>query len=403
MRLSFLIPSKNRLELLRFTVESILRQGYSDFEIIISDNASNQDYSAFVSNLNDGRIRYHRASKPVSVTENWNNALTLACGDYVLMLGDDDALTPWFASHVTRLLDSAREPDIVYFASYHYCYPGVMPREPKGYLADVRNSRFFKDRSGPFELPLEEARMVAKGAFDFRYLFGFNSQHFLFRGDFVKSMESLGGLFQSPYPDTFSAVASFLNANSIVVIPEPMVMIGISPKSFGYYYFNKIATEGYEFLDSEQVSKDIRKALEHAVIPGDTNNTNWLISVEAARRALAPDRALEVNIERYRLLQMIAFLQDIYLNKTRQAGERTQFQALLNDFEREVFGLLCAAVEFSDDDQNGCAKLFDAFRRQLGQFWPAQVSMLDIGEHSNILDAYDWLAQNQSRLFPSEG
>ena len=327
----------------------------------------------------------------------------MARGDYVLMLGDDDALTPWFASQVTKLLDSTRRPDIVYFASYHYCYPDVMPMEPKGYLADVRNSRFCKDRSGPFELPLEQARMVAEAAFDFRYLFGFNSQHFLFRADFVKSMESLGGLFQSPYPDTFSAVVSFLKANSIAVIPEPMVMIGISPKSFGYYYFNKLVTEGYEFLDNEQVSKDVRQALEHAVIPGDKNNTNWLISVEVARLALAPERALNVNIERYRLLQIVAFLQGMYCDKTRQPPERTQFETLLNDFEREVFGLLCAVVESSDGSQNDLAKLFDAFRRQLGQFWPAQVSMLDIGRHSNILDAYDWLAKNQSKVMRRKG
>src|SRR3954453_1392630 len=174
MRFSFLIPSKNRLELLRFAVESILRQAYPDFEIIISDNASDQNYSAFVDNLNDTRIRYHRTSAPVSVTENWNNALRMARGDYVLMLGDDDALTPWFASQITRLLDSRRAPDIIYVASYHYCYPKVMPSEPKGYLADVRNSVFFKDRRGPFDLSLEQARGVAVAAFDFRYQFGFN-------------------------------------------------------------------------------------------------------------------------------------------------------------------------------------------------------------------------------------
>ena len=391
---SFLIPSKNRLKLLKFAVDSILRQDHGNFEIVISDNASEQDYSGFVDEIGDGRVVYQRVPEPISVTENWNRALEMASGDYVLMLGDDDALAPWFLSRVSKLIGTTPQPDIIYFAAYHYCYPNVMPGTPAGYLADVRNSMFFKDREGPFPLPLEQAQSVAKAACDFRYLFGFNSQHFLFRAGFLKEIAAIGGIFQSPFPDTFAAIVSFLRARSVMVVPEPMVIIGISPQSFGYYYFNDRQTEGYEFLDNDKVSTEVRDSLRDVLLSGDANNTNWLVAVEVARRALASDIALSVNLERYRILQIVAFLRSIYLKNIRQKSEMQEFASKLTQSEQVVFGALRAAIEAAGlGGRNHVIGVFEVIDRQLEQFWPAQVTMIDIGQHSNIGDAFKWLAR----------
>ena len=48
MKISFLIPTKDRLSLLRNTIASILDQGEADIEIIIADNASTEDYRSYV-------------------------------------------------------------------------------------------------------------------------------------------------------------------------------------------------------------------------------------------------------------------------------------------------------------------------------------------------------------------
>ncbi len=268
----------------------------------------------------------------------------MATGEYVLMLGDDDALVPGCVKRLVELISAEHNPDIVYMAAYHYCYPNVMPSASRGYLADVRNSAFFKDREGPFLLPLEQAQAVARAAGDFRYKFGFNSQHFLFRAGFLKSLSAMGGIFQGPYPDTFAAVVSFLNAKSIVAVPEPMVIIGISPKSFGYYYFNNKQTEGYEFLDNAKVSVEVRDTLRDVLLPGDGNNTNWLIAVEVARRALAPGIALTINTKRYRIFQIIAFLKNMYFNGVARQSDIDKFISMLSRPERLIFAVLHAGV-----------------------------------------------------------
>lgn len=401
MKISFLIPSKNRLELLKLAVDSVRRQVGADFEIIIADNASSEDYRGFVAQLNDARIVYERAEQPLSVTENWNRALRLATGDYILMLGDDDALTSGYLARMLRLIQEYQQPDIVFTASYHYCYPKVIPGVPAGYLADVRNSVFFKGRTKPFLLPLEEARRAARAVGDFRYLFGFNSQHFLFRAGFLRSLSTKFGInpgiesiFQSPYPDTFAATVSFFYAQSVVVVPTPMVIIGISPKSFGYYYFNDLQNEGYKFLENEEVEAEARDSVKKYFLPGDQNNTHWLVAVETARRALPEEIGLTVNIERYRRLQMLAFLRGVHQKKVRPKEEIEPFAASLTAAERNEFDTMQAEIEkttLAGPDQLG--QLFSSWDQKLEQFCPADINMLPIGSHANVGDALRWLAR----------
>jgi glycosyltransferase involved in cell wall biosynthesis len=402
MKFSFLIPSKNRLELLSQAVDSIVRQGYEDFEIVITDNASEQDYAGYIERIGDERIIYSRSPTSISVTQNWNNALNLASGDYILMLGDDDALTPGFIHQVLRLIEDIKFPDILFFAAYHYCYPGVILTSPKGYLADVRNSEFFEGQDAPFRLLPEQAHRAAKAVFDMRYLFGFNSQHFLFRAGFLKDIasSSIGSIFQSPYPDTFAAAVSFLKAKTIVVVPYPLVMIGISPKSFGYYYFNNLRTEGSDFLDNELVSADIRKSLSNAVLPGNSNNTNWLIAAEAARQALAPDFELPINIARYRTLQIVVFLRDIFVTKVRKLDELDQLASKLSQTESIFLTLLLSTIDSINTSPKHIINMFDAWDKTLEQFCPAKISMLDIGQHKSIIDAFNWLAKHPAPIKP---
>ena len=86
MKFSVLLPTRNRLEYLRYAVETVRRQDYDNWEIIVSDNDSAEDIRGFVDALADDRIVYLRTGSFVPVTENWNNALSHSTGDYVVML-----------------------------------------------------------------------------------------------------------------------------------------------------------------------------------------------------------------------------------------------------------------------------------------------------------------------------
>ena len=63
MKFSILIPTRNRLDLLRYAVDSVRRQDYDDWEIVVSDNASTQDVAGYVRGLGDARVRYFRSDR----------------------------------------------------------------------------------------------------------------------------------------------------------------------------------------------------------------------------------------------------------------------------------------------------------------------------------------------------
>src|SRR5918997_95547 len=101
---SVLLPTRNRLDYLRYAIETVLRQDDPDWEIVVSDNDSEEDIAGHVRGLGDDRVRYVRTASFVPVTENWNNALEHSIGRYAVMLGDDDGLMPGYVARVRELV-----------------------------------------------------------------------------------------------------------------------------------------------------------------------------------------------------------------------------------------------------------------------------------------------------------
>jgi glycosyltransferase involved in cell wall biosynthesis len=86
------IPTFNRgLHLIK-AVESVLRQEYTNLEVIISDNASTDNTKTLCNEMaiNDSRIRYIRQSHNQGPTANFREVLSHCSGDFFMWLGDDD-------------------------------------------------------------------------------------------------------------------------------------------------------------------------------------------------------------------------------------------------------------------------------------------------------------------------
>lgn len=88
------IPTFNRLGTLRRTIASVLAQEYSNFQVVISDNASTDGTEAACIEYaqQDKRIRYVRQTKNLGPTANFNAVLAGATGEYFMWLADDDWL-----------------------------------------------------------------------------------------------------------------------------------------------------------------------------------------------------------------------------------------------------------------------------------------------------------------------
>jgi glycosyltransferase involved in cell wall biosynthesis len=97
------IPTRNRAQLLRQAIESVLAQSHRSFRLVISDNASEDATADVVRAFRDPRIVYSPVQTNVGRAENFNRLVALADTDFVLLLGDDDKLHP---DHLARTLEA---------------------------------------------------------------------------------------------------------------------------------------------------------------------------------------------------------------------------------------------------------------------------------------------------------
>lgn len=98
---SVLIPTFRRLDLLKEAIKSALGQeGYSNFEVVVSDNdpseESAREVGGLVASFADTRLRYCQSTVNLGMTGNWNRCLELARGEILTFLHDDDLLHPHF-------------------------------------------------------------------------------------------------------------------------------------------------------------------------------------------------------------------------------------------------------------------------------------------------------------------
>jgi glycosyltransferase involved in cell wall biosynthesis len=321
MKFSLLLPTRNRLDLLRYAVATVQDQSHADWEIVIADNASDDDICGYVAGLGDARIRYVRSDAFLPVTDNWNRALEASTGDYVLMLGDDDCLLPGCLATMQALIERHAYPDLVYTEALQYAYPGVIPSHPEPFT-QVGYCAFMRPGDAAYLLSRAEALAVVRESFEFRIAFSYNMQHSLVSRRMVERLAAGGAFYRSPYPDYYATNALFLLAETILVHPRPAVVIGISPKSFGYFYFNAAQTQGVQFLNNMQPD-DISRRVEEQLLPGSDMNTCWLLAMEAVKDRVPTRGDLEPSYWRYRHMQL-----------TDQFMRRTSTTAFL----RQLFG-----------------------------------------------------------------
>ena len=91
---SVIVPTFQRPEFLRAALQSVLRQTFKDFEVLVVDDGSPMDPAPLVNALDDPRIRYFRHQSNRGEAAARNTGLRSARGDYVAFLDDDDEWLP---------------------------------------------------------------------------------------------------------------------------------------------------------------------------------------------------------------------------------------------------------------------------------------------------------------------
>jgi len=88
------VPAYNNGDFIAAALESILRQTYAHFEIIVADEHSSDKTTSVTKGFCDPRIKQVQNEANLGLGGNWNKALSLAKGKYIKLMGADDLLYP---------------------------------------------------------------------------------------------------------------------------------------------------------------------------------------------------------------------------------------------------------------------------------------------------------------------
>ena len=136
--ISIYMPTWNRQQLAIRAIKSVLRQDYSNWEMIIVDDCSTSwaQLQQYVTALNDSRITYIHNDINSGACAVRNQAIMLAQGEYITGIDDDDEWTPnrlsVFLAHKQQLVTHA----FLYANDYVcqgevYSQPASLPLYPK--------------------------------------------------------------------------------------------------------------------------------------------------------------------------------------------------------------------------------------------------------------------------------
>ena len=97
-------------------LDSLLAQTYTDFELILSDNGSDDATEAICRHYaaRDGRIRYYRSDINRGATWNHNRVVELARGELFKLAAHDDEYLPTFLDRCIAGLDQSAEAVLAY-------------------------------------------------------------------------------------------------------------------------------------------------------------------------------------------------------------------------------------------------------------------------------------------------
>ena len=269
---SVVIPTFNRSRLVAYAVDSILRQTFADFEVVVCDNCSADDTADVIARITDARVRYVRTPAHWVIADSWEFARSQARGCFVLMLSDDDVLVRTALESFAR---EARHHD----ADFLFC--GVAEYRDLSFPGDGRNTLSCVPFGG-------ESRAVSLDdfvapLFSFRQRFNMHPSAFAFARALADRVAGrCGRFFQTNGVEYCAWTLAAALAKRIVQIDAPLCVCGRTGASWGSNI--ALANPGQERI--EQFIADVERQHKHAPLSNFTMCNLWAEGALTAKKLL---------------------------------------------------------------------------------------------------------------------
>jgi glycosyltransferase involved in cell wall biosynthesis len=229
-KITVIIPTRERCDVLESSLRTVTAQNYDNLDIIVSDNFSNDATKDVADRARDSRIRYLNTGKRLSMSHNWEFALSHVDDGWVTFIGDDDGLLPNSISSVVDIINTT-DAKAIRSAFCSYEWPSItkygrgqliVPMSTGLALRDANHwlSKVMRGRERYNQLP-----MIYNGGF--------------IHISILKEIKAkTGSFFLSVSPDIYSAVSISRVVGQYVYTNEPLAISGTSKHSTGNSFFS---------------------------------------------------------------------------------------------------------------------------------------------------------------------
>jgi glycosyltransferase involved in cell wall biosynthesis len=269
-----IIPTYRRPGLLKKAIESALNQTFSNIQVCVYDNASNDETADIVSKLmsRDLRVKYYCHPEPIDAVDNFLFGLSKITTPFFSFLADDDLLLPQFYEITLKTLDR--------YPRAQFCLGSTVDVDEKGKLISA-NAYFWKQEY--YEPPF--------GVYPAVHHY-FNWTGALFR----KSVLDHATLDKSVKPIDFDFIAKLAATLPFAIVKKPCALFFHHPKSYSvsfglkliYPSWLKIAENLGECLKKDLVVQKNIRAIMHKQLKRRLRN---LILLEFSRNQPTKARA----------------------------------------------------------------------------------------------------------------
>lgn len=207
---SIVIPTKNRPELLRDAISSVLLQNFDDYELIVSDNFNDERTANVVDEFkNNKHLNYIRTDKELNMPDHWEFASKKVKGNYVLILTDRSFLRQGSLCDIYNSISESTKDVLVCFWNHgHY---------------DEKSKILFGENEQSGTNFLKSKDLIKNFSQTLSADFLPKPCYGCYRRDFAQKIrENIGRLYLPICPDYTSALLFLAYSDFVMHIPRPL-------------------------------------------------------------------------------------------------------------------------------------------------------------------------------------
>lgn len=373
-----IIPQKDRAEYLIHTLRTCIIQDYPNFEVIVSDDCSEDNSVEVVHELikKDSRIKLFAHDHHLGMRDNFEFALNQVRPGYIMALGGDDGLVPGCIWRMYEILSSTKR-ELLTWTPAGFSYPDYeggrnifYVKRKKNYGVKFLKSEIFLNKlAQTFNYQIDECPML--------FMKGVASTALI---DKVKSRTKDHNFYSCSTPDGFSGVVLAGEVEDYAFTNEPLSLVGNTSKSQGRNY-QRIDKKSRE--EAHQFFKDNIKRTMHAKLA--TQQYSPLVTLMTADYLLTaqdlpgwPGKFAPISFEAllrssFKLIERSPFENEVLVRELKIMKEIAKQHALMDLFNQllastrrkvvkleNVYGFVITNSIRFDGKELGINNIFDA-------------------------------------------